>query len=144
MCLLWVFWTKRAVLQWHHTVLYTNIGCSHDTIVFVTLGTECCRFELASSRSLILVELKFVGLLAFYSWIFLSNHVDHDDVIKWKHFPRYWPFVRGIHRWPVDSPHKGQWGGALIFLLSAPEQTVEQTIDTPVIWDTIALIITSL
>ena len=22
----------------------------------------------------------------------------HDDVIKWKHFPRYWPFVRGIHR----------------------------------------------
>ena len=22
-----------------------------------------------------------------------------DDVIKWKHFPRYWPFVRGIHRW---------------------------------------------
>ena len=22
---------------------------------------------------------------------------DHDDVIKWKHFPRYWPFVRGIH-----------------------------------------------
>ena len=30
----------------------------------------------------------------------------HDDVIKWKHFPRYWPFVRGIHRWPVNSPHK--------------------------------------
>ena len=24
----------------------------------------------------------------------------HDDVIKWKHFPRYWPFVRGIHRSP--------------------------------------------
>ena len=22
----------------------------------------------------------------------------HDDVIKWKHLPRYWPFVRGIHR----------------------------------------------
>ena len=22
----------------------------------------------------------------------------HDDVIKWKHFPRYWPFVRGIDR----------------------------------------------
>ena len=21
----------------------------------------------------------------------------HDDVIKWKHFARYWPFVRGIH-----------------------------------------------
>ena len=42
----------------------------------------------------------------------------HDDVIKWKHFPRYWPFVWGIHRWPVNSPHKGQWCGALIFSLS--------------------------
>ena len=28
----------------------------------------------------------------------------HDDVMKWKHFPRYWPFVRGIHRSPVNSP----------------------------------------
>ena len=42
---------------------------------------------------------------------------DHDDVIKWKHFPRYWPFVRGIHRSPVNSPHKGQWRGALLFSL---------------------------
>ena len=41
----------------------------------------------------------------------------HDDVIKWKHFPRYWPFVRGIHRSTVDSPHKGQWRGALMFSL---------------------------
>ena len=23
----------------------------------------------------------------------------HDHVIKWKHFPRYWPFVRGSPRW---------------------------------------------
>ena len=43
--------------------------------------------------------------------------VVHDDVIKWKHFPRYWPFVWGIHRSPVNSPHKGQWRGALMFTL---------------------------
>ena len=41
----------------------------------------------------------------------------HEDVIKWKHFPRYWPFVLGIHRSPVNSPHKGQWPGALMFSL---------------------------
>ena len=41
----------------------------------------------------------------------------HDNVIKWKHFPRYWPFVRGIHQWPVNSPHKGRWRGALMFSL---------------------------
>ena len=37
------------------------------------------------------------------------------DVIKWKLFPRYWPFMRGIHRSPVNSQHKGQWRGALMF-----------------------------
>ena len=46
-----------------------------------------------------------------------SKTKHHDDVIKWKHFPRYWPFVRGIHRSPVNSPHKGQWSGALMFSL---------------------------
>ena len=39
----------------------------------------------------------------------------HDDVIKWKHFSRNWPFVREIHQSPVNSPHKGQWRGALMF-----------------------------
>ena len=41
----------------------------------------------------------------------------HDDVIKWKHFPRYWPFVLGIHRSPVNSLHKSQWHGPLMFSL---------------------------
>ena len=41
----------------------------------------------------------------------------HDDVIKWKHFPRYWAFVREIHRSTLNSPHKGHWRGALTFSL---------------------------
>ena len=34
-----------------------------------------------------------------------------------KRLPRYWPFVRGIHRPSVNSPHKGQWRRALMFSL---------------------------
>ena len=46
----------------------------------------------------------------------------HCTVVSWwRHqmeaFPRYWPFVRGIHRWPVNSPHKGQWRGTLMLSL---------------------------
>ena len=41
----------------------------------------------------------------------------YDDVITWKHFPRYWPFVCGNHQPPVNSPHKVQWRGALMFSL---------------------------
>ena len=50
-------------------------------------------------------------------WATRCKWVLHDDGIKWKHFPRYWPFVRGIHQPPVNSPHKGQWRGALMFSL---------------------------
>ena len=58
-----------------------------------------------------------VIIFYFYCGINSSLQLSHDDVIKWKHFPRNWPFVRGIHRSPVNSPHKGQWGGALMFSL---------------------------
>ena len=44
-----------------------------------------------------------------------------DSIAWWhhqmKHFPRYWPFVRGIRRSPVNSPHKSQWRWALLFSL---------------------------
>ena len=42
------------------------------------------------------------GALEYTSlWIYLKQH---DDVIEWKHFPRYWPFVREIHRVPGEFP----------------------------------------
>ena len=72
----------------------------------------------------------------------LVSPIFHDDVIKWKHFPRYWPFVRGIHRW---IPHtKASDAELWCFVWSVPEQTVEQTIETLVNWDVIALIMASL
>ena len=66
-----------------------------------------------------------VRLHSLGGWDVESEACFHDDVIKWKHFLRYWTFVRGIHRSPVNSPHKGQWRRALIFLWSAPEYTAE-------------------
>ena len=48
---------------------------------------------------------------------FLVTSEVYDDVFKWKHFPRYWSFVQWIRRSPVNSPHKGQWRGALMFSL---------------------------
>ena len=46
-----------------------------------------------------------------WGWVLNKNHVlwgavwvgIHYDVIKWKHFPRYWLCVRGIHWSPVNS-----------------------------------------
>ena len=58
-----------------------------------------------------------MGSRDFFTHIVRDYRIYHDDVIKWKHFPRYWPFVRGIHRSPVNSPHKGQWRGASMLSL---------------------------
>ena len=46
-----------------------------------------------------------------------APNIEHDGVIKWKHFPHYWSFVRGIYWSPVNSPQKGQLRGALMFSL---------------------------
>ena len=73
----------------------------------------------------------------------MATSRNHDDVIKWKHFPRYWPIMRGIHRSPVNSHRKDQWRRALVFSLICAWITVEQTIVRLVIWDAIAPILTS-
>ena len=74
-----------------------------------------------------------------------SVHIlNHDDVIKWKHFPRYWPIVRGIHRSPVNSSHKGHWRRALWFCLICDWTNGRANNRNAVIWDAIALIMTSL
>ena len=66
------------------------------------------------------LSLTHYGWCIFVCWTGspLVQAMDrHYGVITLKLFPRYWPFVRGIHRSPVNSPHKGQWRGALMFSL---------------------------
>ena len=60
--------------------------------------------------------------LCLGNWPFKVDPVERHlvgvpPVMKWKHFPRYWPSVRRIHRSPVNSPHKGQRRGAWLFSL---------------------------
>ena len=47
----------------------------------------------------------------------------NDDIIKWKHFPRCWAFVRGIHRWipSTKASEEELW----CFRWSAPEWAVK-------------------
>ena len=40
----------------------------------------------------------------------------HDGVIIWKHFPHYWPIVRGTHRSPLVSPCNG-WKSVCFFVV---------------------------
>ena len=59
-----------------------------------------------------------------WNWKWHQQIVSHfilKSMSWWRHqmetFARYWPFVRGIHRSAVNSPHKGQWRGTSMFSL---------------------------
>ena len=76
-----------------------------------------CRGSLKEKELSFLAEcLLHLTLLSY-----LTSRCALPACPWWRHqmetFPRYWPFVRGIHRSPVNSPHKGQWRGALMFSL---------------------------
>ena len=63
------------------------------------------------------------------------HEMSHDDIMTGTHFPYYWPFVRGIHRWQVDSTNNGTsnakfWG----LLWCFPEQGDKQRVEMPLIW----------
>ena len=104
------------------------------TVLLLHLSVCDSFFEYNISKHLVVLSRVLIA-----HWYVLQRHVtswyvnigsanawhglvpehlrENDDVIKWKHFLRYWPFVRGINRSPVNSPHKGQWRRALIFSL---------------------------
>ena len=68
------------------------------------------------------VAITFDMTEVFFRFWTCNANISHDDVIKWKHFPRYWPFVRGIHRSPVNYPTKANdaelWYFILIYALT--------------------------
>ena len=83
----------------HRVIWYC--WCKFDSICGVGLDKYLIRLDIPLWHTLnkqILLKLRY-----------------HADVIKWKYFPCYWPFERGIQRSPVNSPHKDQWRRALMF-----------------------------
>ena len=81
---------RTAMVVWHITAPNTYVCRSVHT-------RDVCAFTMATQKP----QSRFPW------W---SHQI-------WKHFTRYWSFVWGNHRSPVNSPHKGQWRGALMFSL---------------------------
>ena len=109
---------------------YWTIGTNFSQILseIHTFSFEKMHLKISSAKwwqfclSLnVMMHSMHMSMYIQIYWIYLFTSENwgqvHDGVIKWKHFPRYWPLVRGIHLSPVNSPHKGQWRGALMFSL---------------------------
>ena len=72
------------------------------TLVCDVLNSTTYRKTLGKIATKVIKEPLFCTILQQVKdhLAFLTTPI-HDDVIKWKHFPRNWPFVRGIH---LDRP----------------------------------------
>ena len=71
------------------------VGQRGNTFLFRGIGRSIyCIYNITDSYT---IHYNSMCIIACYG----RSITLHDDVIKWKHFPRYWPFVRGIHqsRW---------------------------------------------
>ena len=78
------------------------------------IRSNCCGDSYRYVASVSVASCHwFNGIAAPCIWGLTTNN--HDGIIKWNNFSSYWPFVRGIHWSTGNSPHKGQWRGALMF-----------------------------
>ena len=100
--------TECSSLNSPEVVVLTTFDADDDIVIYQ--HDQCVDYNILS--------LRLFGL--YGSMPVCTGYVVTPLNTWWLHqmetdFPRYWPFVRGIHRSPVNSPHKGQWRGALMF-----------------------------
>ena len=76
----------------------------------------------------------FSGVVAWNDGITAWKVAWDDDVTAWKCFPHYWPFVQGCDQSPCRFPSLRVSDIELSYVLYCwPEQSVEQTVELPVI-----------
>ena len=105
----------RSII-WHIKML-DRLWMSFCRCVYCILhGKPKCGAAIYKTVIFLHLINRLIYLLVDPHLLILAYESTHYDFIKWKQFPRYWPFVRGIHRSPVNSPYKGPNGPAVHFL----------------------------
>ena len=118
-------WASGGIIHWRMFENYTLKSQQHLTGVnelkyFITDMTLWYRWKVIHSQN---VSLTYDVMTWTHPAMFtiaggqLWDHSFSWWCHQWKYFPRYWSFVRRIHRSPVNSHQKGQWRGALMFSL---------------------------
>ena len=114
-CVVWTDSKLVQVMASHQAITWTNVNIALSLKPLQSISMK--SYSNFSFKKCIWKCQNFGYFIQASMCSGKYNADFHDEVIKWKHFPRYWPFVRGIHRSSVNSPHKGQWRGAVMFSL---------------------------
>ena len=96
-----IWWRHHARRTTYIRVVKGNRGCltNNKLSVIIVINTSSSRYGVLGAY-----EINSQTRMTLWQ----GNHI---AVPLWResigHFPHYWPFVTGIHRWLVDSAHKG-------------------------------------
>ena len=101
-----VLWCQISTAQnTDVTLLQANIWPGYRIIYQQFLSPWGCSYHNIL-KYIFMKECKSIGSTnAFSSVVWIHFLGWQDDVIRWKHFPHYWPFVQEIHRSLVYTPH---------------------------------------
>ena len=97
-------WT--CLKHWSRQVkTYTVLGIIYDSRIKPILVIEMSLFKYPVNYIIVTYSEESTNCTITASTGIAANVIRlmHDDVIKWKPFPRYWPYVRGIHRSSVTQ-----------------------------------------
>ena len=136
------FMCSGTTFQWRHMSVMASQIIGNLTLC----STKCSGSEQRKRQNHFHVMLSSwrISLANNRNKTTVQHRFDiHGDVINWKLFSYYWPFVRGTTGYG-GIPLTKTIDFFLCFHWSAPEQTFEQTMETPMISDAIGLIMTSL
>ena len=74
--------------------------------------------------------VRTIDVLVQKSWyIVFDIDPSHDDIMSWKRFPHYWPFVSGIDQSSMNSHHKHSVMQCFDVLFVISLYTVEQRVE---------------
>ena len=114
---------KTAMCHWVSYLRWTNMG--PGKMAWYMQSTSATNWT--NVHWCFITSLESNELIVHFLWMTFWRNANipsciiiiiiHNDVMKWKHFPRYWSFVRGIHQSTMNSPPKGQWRGSLMLSL---------------------------
>ena len=128
-----LFLDERINIFWTQTIC-AHRNCWHDVAISGARIVTMARYCILTTMGNVITHGQTIQSRFIYPYIIVTilrllkyNETDEWSVTThatwWRHqmetFTRYWPFVRVIHRSPVDSTHKGQWHGALMFFICA-------------------------
>ena len=150
------YWPRIGIFEWHFRKVmfklifndwrlrYVLLNCLHRWMSLNLTNEKLIL--IGSGNGLVLSRDKAIpetilNILISRNGVTRPQWVTHYVTKRTK---CHWPFVMGNHQSPWIPLTKASDPDLWCILWSVPEQTVEQTIETPVIWDATAPIMTSL